>query len=357
MHAAEGGGLGNGPAVGAADRVECQVLGRAPEVLRGVAVEPARVDGHITVERGVVRVQPEAGDLGVEPDLRVDVVVRARLEHQRVAAGAELGRLLLLEDLVDLGLDAGRRGVEDQDVGSEIAATGDLRAASAAGGAEHLELPERVPVLGRPGGAGQPHVAGGAGDVQRLVAPRARGGRVGGAPGAVVRGELDLVALGVGGLPPQRDLADRGGGAQVDLDPLRVGGGARPAGAVVAVHGGRGGGAVVLLAGGGHRLALREQRGCRAGGGRRHEGQQRDDETGDGGQYAGASFPGRCCGSVEHGGCVHGGLSPESRYGCTTRSRRALSPADGDTSLSHPHTSIGVQHRVERVALRTTTDD
>ncbi len=122
VHPAERGRLGDRPAVGAGDRVEGQVLRRTPEVLRGVAVEPARVHGHITVERGVVRVQPETRDLRVEADLRVDVVVRARLEHQRVTVGAELRGLLLLEDLVDLALDVGRGRVEDMDVGTEVAA-------------------------------------------------------------------------------------------------------------------------------------------------------------------------------------------------------------------------------------------
>src|SRR5690606_11012913 len=54
VHAPERGGLGDGPAIGAADRDDGQVLRRTPEVLRGVAVEPARVDRDVTVEGGVV---------------------------------------------------------------------------------------------------------------------------------------------------------------------------------------------------------------------------------------------------------------------------------------------------------------
>ncbi len=58
------------------------------------------------------------------------------------------------------------------------------------------------------------------------------------------------------------------------------------------------------------------------------------------------------------GGSIHGGgLSPESRNGCTTRSRRALSPAMGDTSPPPAHdASIGVHRRLVRVDLRTTVD-
>ncbi len=122
VHPAEGGRLGDRPAVGAVHRVQRQVLRRAPEVLGRVPVEPARVHRHIAVERGVVRVRSEPRDRGVEADLRVDVVVRAPLEQQRVAVQAELRRLLLPEDLVDLALDVGRRRAEDMDVRAEIAA-------------------------------------------------------------------------------------------------------------------------------------------------------------------------------------------------------------------------------------------
>ncbi len=266
MHAAEGGGLRDGPAVGAVDGVEGEVLGRTPEVLGGVAVEPAGVDGDVAVEGRVVRLEAEPRDRGVEADLGVDVVVGARLEHQGVAPRAELRGLLLLEDRVDLGLDVRRRGVEDQHVGAEVATAGDLRV-TAARRAEHLELPEGVPVSGGPRGAGQPDVAGGPGDVEGLCAPGAGGGGVGGAPVGVVRGELDPVRRGVGGLPAQHDLAHRSGGSEVDLDPLRIGEGARPACPVVPVDRRGGGRAVVLLAGRRDRPPLGEEsrRGARGG--------------------------------------------------------------------------------------------
>ena len=82
------------PAVDAGGRDDGQVLRRTPEVLGGVAVEPAGVDRDVAVDAHVVGVPAEPDDRGVEADLRVDAVVVARLEHQRVPLGAELVRLL-----------------------------------------------------------------------------------------------------------------------------------------------------------------------------------------------------------------------------------------------------------------------
>src|SRR5712692_4371092 len=56
-------------------------------------------------------------------------------------------------------------------------------------------------------------------------------------PGGAVVGGLDLECLGVGGFPVQDDLADGVGGAEVDLEPLRVTERARPAGGGVPVDG------------------------------------------------------------------------------------------------------------------------
>ena len=125
VHPAERRGLRDGPAVGAVDGGEGEVLRGAPEVLRGVAVEPAGVHGHIAVDRGVVGREAEARDGGVEAELGVEAAVGAGAEEEGVAAGAELRGLLLAEDLVQLALDAGRGGVEDDDVRAEVAAAGD----------------------------------------------------------------------------------------------------------------------------------------------------------------------------------------------------------------------------------------
>lgn len=124
MHPPEGGGLCDGPPVRAVDGSDREVLRRTPEVLRGVAAEPARVDGDVAVDRRVVRGQAEARDRGVEAELGVEPVVGARLEEELVAARAELGRLLLREHLVQSGLDARGRGVEDDDVRAEVTAAG-----------------------------------------------------------------------------------------------------------------------------------------------------------------------------------------------------------------------------------------
>src|SRR5690606_13813558 len=122
VHAPERGGLGDGPAIGAADRDDGQVLRRTPEVLRGVAVEPARVDRDVTVEGGVVGGEAKPRDRRVEPDLGVEAAVRARLEPELVAPGPELVRFLAGEHLVEPGLDVPRGRVEDDHVGAEVAA-------------------------------------------------------------------------------------------------------------------------------------------------------------------------------------------------------------------------------------------
>lgn len=152
VHPPEGRGLGDRPPVGAADRGEGEILRRTPEVLGGVAVEPARVDGDITVDRRVVGGQAEARDRGVEAELGVEPVVGARLEQQRVAACAELGRLLLPEHLVQFGLDAGGRGSEHDDVRTEIAAARQgLRLLGGRGGSRRGQTEQR----GRGRGGGQ----------------------------------------------------------------------------------------------------------------------------------------------------------------------------------------------------------
>ena len=101
--------------------------------------------------------------------------------------------------------------------------------------AVHAEFPQGVPVLGGPGRAVHPDVAAAAGDVQRLVAAGPGGGGVDGGPGRAVGRRLDLERGGVGGLPVQGDLADGLDRAEIDLQPLRVGERAGPAGTGVAV--------------------------------------------------------------------------------------------------------------------------
>src|ERR1017187_2572270 len=110
-------------------------------------------------------------------------------------------------------------------------------AALACSAAVNLELPEGVAVPGRPLGAIHPDVAAAAADRDGLHASGADGGGVDGRPGRPVVGRLDLEGLGVGGLPVQDDLADDMGGSEVDLQPLRVAGGARPASRQVPIDG------------------------------------------------------------------------------------------------------------------------
>nr|BFE76941.1 hypothetical protein GCM10020092_102420 [Actinoplanes digitatis] len=144
VHPAERRGLRDGPAVGAGDRVDRQVLDRAPEVLGGVALEPARVDGDVAVDPGVLRVLAEAEHRGVEADLDVQAVVGARLEREHVALEAELVRLLLPEDCVGLALDRGarHRRVEDDHVRAEAAAAGHGR--SGRGGVVGVVVPPKI---------------------------------------------------------------------------------------------------------------------------------------------------------------------------------------------------------------------
>src|SRR5262249_9999109 len=95
----------------------------------------------------------------------------------------------------------------------------------------------------------------------------AGGGGEDGGPGGVVGGGLDLEGLAVGGLPLQGDLADGLAAAQVDLDPLRVGERAGPAGPGVPVGrvGGRAAGVLRGRRRGG--LVQRDVRGAAGGGG------------------------------------------------------------------------------------------
>src|ERR1700759_624322 len=86
-------------------------------------------------------------------------------------------------------------------------------------GGVHAKLPQAVAVLRGPGGAVHPDVSPGSGDVQRLVTAVPTGGRVHGGPGRAVGGRLELECGRVSGLPVQDDLADRLGGAEIDLEP------------------------------------------------------------------------------------------------------------------------------------------
>ena len=160
-----------------------------------------------------------------------------------------------------------------------------------AGGAEDLELPEGVAVGGGAGGAEDADVPSAAGHGQRLRAAGAGRRRVDVGPGVRVGGDLDAEAGRVGGLPLEADAAEGGGGAEVDLDPLRVGEGAGPAGAGVAVHG-RGGREGAALGGRRRRgPALREQR---VGGDRRGCGEREaPGEQGEAGEGGGHDEPSR----------------------------------------------------------------
>ena len=111
---------------------------------------------------------------------------------------------------------------------------------------EHLEFPQRVPVLGCPGCAVHADVAAGAGDVEGLGAAGPAGGGVDGGPVGAVRRGLDLERGRVGVFPVERDLADGLAGAEVHFEPLGVGERAGPAGAEVAVYRIGGGEAGVL---------------------------------------------------------------------------------------------------------------
>lgn len=125
-----------------------------------------------------------------------------------------------------------------------------------AGGAEHLELPDGVAPLRRPVDALQTYVPALAGDRERVGAAVSAGDRAQVGPGAAVGRGLDLVVLAVGRLPVDDDLADRGAGSEVDLQPLVVGGRRGPPGAGVAVDRVGRGRARVLVRGCRRRSAL-----------------------------------------------------------------------------------------------------
>ena len=99
------------------------------------------------------------------------------------------------------------------------------------------ELPQRVAVGGGPGGAVHPDVPAGAGHRQIVRTAVTGGGRVDVRPGGAVGRGLDLVRPPVRGLPVQRHVAMLYDWPEVDLEPLRVGERARPAGTGVAVGG------------------------------------------------------------------------------------------------------------------------
>ena len=123
VQAPQGSGLGDGDprdALGGR-RGDGEVLQRPPEVARRVGVgHPLGVDVHAAVDLHVVGVLPQAGHVGVEAHVEGDVV-RARLEEQRIALGAELVGLHLREDAGGGALDVrGRHArVEDVDVRAE----------------------------------------------------------------------------------------------------------------------------------------------------------------------------------------------------------------------------------------------
>ena len=123
-------------------------------------------------------------------------------------------------------VDGRRRRVEDERVRAEVrvARVGRLdrrsgRRRASAGCRRRVvglpvtfdpELPQRVAVAGGPDGAVHPHVAAGAGDVERLRAAGAGGGRVDGGPRSVPLAEIWIWnARAYARLPLQHDLADR----------------------------------------------------------------------------------------------------------------------------------------------------
>ena len=181
----------------------------------------------------------------------------------------------------------GRRGgrLVQRDVGAVLQPVAASGSAGGAGRAVDLELPQRVPVLGRPRGAVHPHVPAAAGDVVGLVAAGTAGDALEHCPVGAVAGRLQLERGRVRGLPVQLDLGDRGDLAEVDLEPLRVGERARPAGTGrVAVDGRRRRRTGVLGGRRGGRLALREQPGGgigRQGGDRRQPTHQGEHGGGD----------------------------------------------------------------------------
>ncbi len=124
LHPAHRVGLRDRPLGAAGGRVDGDVLHAAPEVRRRVPAAPGRVgEDPAAGDHRLGRVLPEADDLGVEADRDADVV-GAGLEHQLIALGAELVRLLRVVDRVDVVLDRrGRhRGGEHVDVRSRSSA-------------------------------------------------------------------------------------------------------------------------------------------------------------------------------------------------------------------------------------------
>ncbi len=129
-----------------------------------------------------------------------------RVEHDHVGAEAAAGRD---------GRPGGRRG------GCRGRGRGRWRGGAAA---EDLELPERVAVAGGRWGAVHPDVPAGAGDGQRLGAAGRRGGRVD------RRSRCSRWPRPGSGTPWRRPVSQFSttwvidcGGAEVDLQPLRVG--------------------------------------------------------------------------------------------------------------------------------------
>src|SRR5581483_7747408 len=133
-----------------------QVAGGGP-----VVVGAADIDPDLIVRGAGDRGPAEGGPAGTG-------------DHGRVGRGAE-------GELAGGGRGLGRRG---EDGGS---------GAGGVDGPVDVELPEGVSVPCRAGGAVDPDVAAGAGDVQRLDAALTCGGRVDGVPGRTVVGEVDAV--------------------------------------------------------------------------------------------------------------------------------------------------------------------
>src|ERR1035437_9133793 len=112
-----------------------------------------------------------------------------------------------------------------------------------------LDVSQKIPFCVGPGvgvtigvadGAVHSDIPPGAGDGESLDAARAGCRGIDRGPGRGVGRGLDLERLAGGGLPVEDHPADRLGRTKVDLDPLGIAEGARPAGAGVAVEGGPG---------------------------------------------------------------------------------------------------------------------
>ena len=235
------------------------------------------VGGELDLERPGVRRLPGQHDLadllgGAEVDLDpLWITERARpagagvaVDRVRGAGGGCLG-----------GRRARRAALRD---------VGAAAAGAAADDAVDAELPERIAVRRAARGAVHPHVPAAARDGEGLGAAGAGRGAVDGGPAGSVGRGLDLERTAVRGLPAEGDLVDRGGLAEVDLDPLWITERARPAGAGIAVDGVRGGHGRVLGGRRGGRAALGDQRagGLGAARGDHDEADQGERERGDG---------------------------------------------------------------------------